>query len=83
MDAWVTQQLREATVFGQAPRFLIRERDSKYGECFTRVAMGTSIEVLKTLYRAPKANAICERFWGSVRRECLEHILVWGGICIA
>jgi transposase InsO family protein len=77
-DAWVAQQLREATPFGQAPRFLIRDRDSKYGQAFTRVAMGTSIEILKTPYRAPKANAICERFLGSVRRECLDHIMVLG-----
>ncbi len=77
-DEWVAQQLREATPFGQAPRFLIRDRDSKYGEAFTRVAVGTSIEVLKTPYRAPKANAVCERFLGSVRRECLDHILVFG-----
>jgi hypothetical protein len=72
-DEWVVQQLREATPFGQAPRFLIRDRDSKYGECFTRVAVGTSIEVLKTPYCAPKANAVCERFLGSVLRECLDH----------
>jgi len=52
-DAWVAQQLREATPFGQAPRFLIRNRDSKYGEVFTRVTVGTSIQVLKTPYRAP------------------------------
>lgn len=77
-DAWVAQQLREATPFGQAPRFLIRDRDSKYGKVFTRVALGTSIEVLKTPCRSPKANAICERFLGSVRRECLDHILVLG-----
>ena len=77
-DAWVAQQLREATPFGQVPRFLIRDRDRKYGEAFTRVAVGTAIEVLKTPYRAPKVNAICERFLGSVRRECLDHILVRG-----
>ena len=77
-DAWVAQQLREATPFGRAPRFLIRDRDSKYGQAFTRVAIGTSIEVLRTPYRAPKANAICERFLGTVRRECLDHILVLG-----
>ncbi len=77
-DAWVAQQLREATPFGQAPRFLIRDRDAKYGQAFTRVAVGTSIEILKTPYRSPKANAICERFLGSVRRECLDHILVLG-----
>ncbi len=77
-DAWVAQQLRESTPFGTAPRFLIRNRDSKYGECFTRVATGTSIEILETPYRAPNANAICERFRGSVRRECLDHMLVLG-----
>ncbi len=77
-DEWVAQQLREATPFGQAPRFLIRDRDSKYGEVFTRIAAGTAIEALKTPYRAPKANASCERFLGSVRRECLDHILVLG-----
>ena len=38
--------------------------------------MGTSIEVLKTPYRALKANAVCERFLGNVRRECLDHIPV-------
>ena len=69
MDAWVAQQLREATPFGLAPRFLIRDRDRKYGESFARVAVGTSIAVLKTPYRAPKADAICERFLGSVRRR--------------
>jgi hypothetical protein len=57
---------------------LIRDRDCKYGEGFTRVAVGTSIDVLKTPYCAPKANAICERFLGSVRRECLDHLLVLG-----
>ncbi len=77
-DEWVAQQLREATPLGQAPRFLIRDRDRKYGDAFTRVAVSTSIEVLKTPYRAPKANAVCERFLGSVRRECLDHMLIWG-----
>lgn len=77
-DAWVAQQLREATPLGKTPRFLIRDRDSKYGQHFTRVATGSKIEILKTPYRAPKANAICERFLGSVRRECLDHMLVLG-----
>jgi putative transposase len=77
-DAWVAQQLPEATPYGEAPRFLIRDRDCKYGEAFTRVAKGSSIQILKTPYRAPRANAICERFLSSVRRECLDHILVLG-----
>jgi transposase InsO family protein len=77
-DDWVVQQLREATPFGQVPRFLIRDRDSKYGQTFTRVAAGNGIEILKTPYRAPKANAICERFLGSIRRECLDHLPILG-----
>ena len=75
-DAWVAQQLRNATPFGNRPRYLIRDNDSKYGPSFARAAAG--IEVLRTPYRAPRANAICERFLGSLRRECLDHILVLG-----
>ncbi len=77
-DAWVAQQLREATPFGQRPRYLIRDNDSKYGRAFTRVAEGSGIAVLRTAYRAPRQNATCERFLGSVRRECLDHILILG-----
>jgi transposase InsO family protein len=73
-DQWVAQQLREATPFGERPRYLIRDNDDKYGASFERAAAG--INVLKTPYRAPKANAICERFLGSLRRECLDHILI-------
>ena len=75
-DAWVAQQLREATPYGQAPRFLIRDNDNKFGPLFARVASGSSIEVLKTPFHAPRANAYCERFLGSVRRECLDHLLI-------
>ena len=77
-DAWVAQQLREATPFDQRPRYLIRDRDSKYGPTFARVTAVSGIEELRTAYRAPKQNAICERFLGSVRRECLDHLLVLG-----
>ena len=77
-DAWVAQQLREATPFGQRPKHLILDNDSKYGSAFTQVATATGIEELRTAYRAPKENAICERFLGSVRRECLDHLLVLG-----
>jgi putative transposase len=75
-DAWVAQQLREATPFGEGPRFLIRDNDNKFGDAFDRVAEGTGIDVLTTPYQAPKANAICERFLGSVRRECLDSFLI-------
>ena len=75
-DAWTAQQLREATPFGQGPKYLIRDRDSKFGSCFARVAATSGIKILKTPYHTPRANAICERFLGSVRRECLDHLFV-------
>jgi transposase InsO family protein len=75
-DAWTAQQLREATPYGQTPKYLIRDHDSKFGPCFARVAATSDIEIFTTPYHAPRANAICERFLGSVRRECLDHMLV-------
>jgi putative transposase len=75
-DAWVAQQLREATPFGRHPKHLIRDNDAKYGPAFAALAAATGIEDVRTAYRAPKENAICERFLGSVRRECLDHLLV-------
>jgi putative transposase len=76
--AWVAQQLREATPFDQRPTYLIRDNDGKFGATFARVAATSGIEVLRTPYRAPRANAVCERFLGSVRRECLDHLLILG-----
>jgi len=75
-DAWVAQQFREATPFGLAPKYLIRDNDNKFGPCFARVAKTSSIKILKTPYHAPRANAICERFMRSVRQECLDHLLI-------
>jgi putative transposase len=75
-DAWTAQQLREATSFGIGPKYLIRDNESKFGVGFARVAKTSGIEILKTPYHAPRANAICERFLGSVRRECLDHLLI-------
>jgi putative transposase len=76
-DAWVAQQLREATPYGQAPKYLIRDNDSKFGLCFARVAKTSTIKILKTPVHAPRANAICERFLRSVRQECLDHLLIF------
>jgi Integrase core domain len=76
-DLWVAQQLREATRYGERPRYLIRDNDRKFGPSFTRAATMSGIKVLRTPYRAPRANAICERFLGSVRRECLDHFLIF------
>jgi transposase InsO family protein len=75
-DVWVAQQLREATPEGVGPRFLVHDHDAKCGPAFARVAAASGIEVIRTPVRAPRANAVCERFLGSVRRECLDRIFI-------
>ena len=75
-DAWTAQRLREATAYGVGPKYLIRDNDGKFGVNFSRIAKTSRIEILKTPYHVPRANAICERFLGSVRRECLDHLLI-------
>jgi len=75
-DTWTAQQLREATAWGKGPKYLIRDRDKKYGRLFSAVARGTRIKELKTPVRAPRANAVCERFIGSLKREYLDHMFV-------
>lgn len=78
-DEWTAQQLREATPWGKGPKYLIRDRDKKYGLQFSRVASVSGINELKTPYRAPRANSICERYMGSLKRECLDQTLIFHG----
>ena len=78
-DEWTAQKLREATLWGSGPKYLILDRDSKYARHFSAVAAGSGIQELKTPYRTPRANGICEKFMGSLRRECLDHILIHDG----
>jgi putative transposase len=75
-DAWTARQLREATPYGQLPKYRIRDHDGKFGPSFARVAATSGIKILKTPYHAPRANAICERFLRSVRQACLDHLLI-------
>lgn len=76
--ARVARQRREATPFERRPRFLIRDNDGKDGLRFARVAAASGIRVLRAPVHAPRANATGERFLGSVRRECLDHVLILG-----
>jgi putative transposase len=59
-DEWATQQLREATPCGEHPKYLIRDRDKKFGFQFSALATHSGIEVIQTPFRTPKANAFCE-----------------------
>ena len=78
--AWVTQQARNLPMdlddAGRRIRFLIRDRDTKYTDAFDAVFTGAGADVITIPVRAPRANAICERFVGSVRRELLDRILI-------
>jgi putative transposase len=76
--AWVTQQARNLGLdfSGQSVRFLIRDRDSKYSRPFDEVFRSEGIRIVKTPVRAPKANAIAERFVRTVRAECLDWLLI-------
>jgi transposase InsO family protein len=69
------QQLRNATMEGLSPRFLIRDRDEKFGSTFDGVAEGAGTRVIKMAVRTPNMNPVGERFVGSLRREALDHVL--------
>jgi transposase InsO family protein len=75
---WVAQQIRNATPSGEGPQFIIRDNDNRFGRDFDRAATAVGVHVLRTAARAPKMNSYCERFLGSVRRECLDHMFILG-----
>jgi putative transposase len=80
--AWVSQQARNLLMdLGERAdqfRFLIRDRDSKFTATFDAVFTGADIRIIRTPIRAPRANAIAERIIGTLRRECLDHLLITG-----
>ena len=79
-DAWTAQQLQSQRSWPVTPwargRYLIRDRDKQYGNLFSALARSTGIKELQTPIQALRANAVCERFMGSLKWECLDHMLV-------
>jgi transposase InsO family protein len=59
-------------------RFLIRDRDSKFTAAFDQVLAGNGMRIIKTPVRSPRANSFAERYVGTLRRECLDHLLIHG-----
>jgi len=78
--AWVTQQARHLSwqiQDGAMPcRFLIRDRDTKFSVGFDTVFRSEGVEIVRTPYRSPRANAVAERWVGTARRECLDQMLI-------
>jgi transposase len=79
---WAVQQARNLTAdLGtriESLRFLLRDRDDKYGAAFDAIFEAEDAEVLKSAPQAPRMNAHCERVIGSIRREALDHVLITG-----
>ncbi len=76
--AWTARQLTEAFPWDEAPRYLLRDRDGIYGEEFINRVGAMSIEEVLTAPRSPWQNPYVERLIGSIRRECLDHLIVLG-----
>jgi transposase InsO family protein len=75
---WIANQLTEACGWEQAPRYLIRDRDRAYGEVFLRRLRSMGIRDRPTSPRSPWQNGYAERLIGSIRRECLDYVVVFG-----
>jgi putative transposase len=75
---WTAQQMIEAFPDNTAPRWLLRHRDAIYGDAFRRRVSGMGVEEVLSSPSSPWQNPYAERLIGSIRRECLDHVIVLG-----
>ena len=75
---WIARQLTEACGWEPVPRYILRDRDNVYGEIFKRRLRAMGIRDRPTAPRSPWQNGHTERLIGSIRRECLDHVVVFG-----
>jgi putative transposase len=80
--AWTAQQARNLLMnLGERAgqfKFLIHDRDSKFTTVFDDVFAGNGVRIIKAPFRSPRANSFAERYVGTLRRECLDHLLIYG-----
>jgi putative transposase len=80
--AWTAQQARNLLMdLGERAghfKFLVRDRDSKFTGVFDDVLVGNGVRIVRTPPRSPRANCFAERYVGTLRRECLDHLLIYG-----
>ena len=80
--AWTAQHARNLLMdlgeYATRFKFLIRDRDSKFTAVFDEVLTGNGMRIIKTPVRSPRANSFAERYAGTLRRECLDHLLIHG-----
>ena len=75
---WISRQLTEACGWKEAPRYIVRDRDGAYGEAFIRRLAAMGIRDRPISARSPWQNGYAERLIGSIRRDCLDHVVVFG-----
>jgi transposase InsO family protein len=75
--AWTGQQIVEAFPWDTAPKYLLRDRDGKYGKDFIRRVESLGIKQVLISARSPWQNPYVERIIGSIRRECLDHVIIF------
>jgi len=80
MQVWNrgNQQARNVIAYLGWLKFLIRDRDAKFSKSFDEVFRSEGIRIIRTPIKAPRANAVCERWIGSLRRECVDRLLIFG-----
>jgi transposase InsO family protein len=73
---WIIQQIRNISFDYKAPKYMIRNRDKKYGMLFSEGIKNFGIKQIITVYRSSWQNGYCERVIGTIKRECLDHVIV-------
>ena len=76
VEQWTTQQIVEAFPWDEVPKYLIRDRDAIYGESFRRRIKHMGIRDVLIAFRSPWHSSYVEQIVGSIRRECLDHVIV-------